>query len=283
MSKFSIFLSLIVGLLLGSSTIFIKNLELKDQKIGWHNQFTLLSNRIEKQEQVINTVSHHIERQYAPAVNVKFNFRKFGIGGQVSETPSFMNEKYDYLMKRMKIDMARVNVLEYKMLALEVLAKRMKDSLRHTPNIRPVPLDSIHTISSFGLRIHPILHVLKMHEGIDYGCYIGTPVRATADGIVVFSGYDPISGNYVKIEHGYGYTTVYAHLSKRLVSKGQKVNRGQIIGYSGNTGRSDGPHVHYEVRVYGQHVNPVRFIPNPIPSEKQSLYSRRSHSYLIAR
>ncbi len=283
MNKISIFVALIIAAIVGVSTIFLKDSGLKSQKQGWEKQFSILSNRVGTQEQRLNTITAHIDYQYAPVVNVKFNFRRFGIGGQVDQTAGFAGDKYRSLTKRIKIDLARVNVLEYKAFVINELARKMKDSLRHTPNIRPVPLDSIHTISSFGLRIHPILHVLKMHEGIDYGCYVGTPVRATADGIVVFSGYDPISGKYIKIEHGYGYTTVYAHLSKRLVVKGQKVVRGQIIGYSGNTGRSEGPHLHYEVRVYGQHVNPVRFVANPIPAEKQSLYSRRSHSYLIAR
>ncbi len=283
MGKISTLLSITIALVLGVSTVFLRSLELKSQKLGWQNQFSLLNKRVELQERGLNTISKHIDRQYAPVVNVKFNSSRFGIGGQVDGENDFIDYNYGYLLKRIKIDIARVNVLKYKMFVLEVVAKRMKDSLRHTPNIRPIPLDSIHTISSFGLRIHPILHVLKMHEGIDYGCYVGTPVRATADGIVVFSGYDPISGKYIKIEHGYGYTTVYAHLSKRLVNKGQKVVRGQIIGYSGNTGRSEGPHVHYEVRVYGQHVNPVRFVSYPIPAERKSLYSRRSHSYLIAR
>lgn len=111
----------------------------------------------------------------------------------------------------------------------------------------------------FGMRYHPILHYTRMHEGIDINTDIGTDVVATADGVVSFSGYRNGYGIAVMIEHGNGYATLYGHLSQGLVREGQKVVRGQRIAFSGNTGLSTGPHLHYEVSRYGIKLNPENF------------------------
>lgn len=101
----------------------------------------------------------------------------------------------------------------------------------------------------------------EFHAGIDIAAPIGTPIVATADGIVIFSGYVRGYGYVVVIYHGYGYTTVYAHMSGREVSVGEVVAKGKVIGYVGNTGRSTGPHLHYEVLKYGIRQNPILFLP----------------------
>jgi murein DD-endopeptidase MepM/ murein hydrolase activator NlpD len=114
--------------------------------------------------------------------------------------------------------------------------------------------------SGFGMRVHPISGVRKLHTGDDISLSRGTPLHATADGIVSFADRSAGNGNIVVLEHGYGYSTVYAHDSKILVHPGQKVKRGDIIAYSGSTGVSTGPHVHYEVWKNGQSVNPEPFL-----------------------
>ncbi len=124
------------------------------------------------------------------------------------------------------------------------------------PNIKPVG-GSI--TSSFGVRMHPIYHLPPFHAGIDFAVPEGTKVHSTGDGIVAFSGYDKGFGQKVTINHGYGYKTVYAHLSKSLVRQGQKISRGDIIALSGNTGVSTGPHVHYEVHKNNVIVNPTAY------------------------
>lgn len=112
----------------------------------------------------------------------------------------------------------------------------------------------------FGWRTHPISKKRAFHEGLDYSCDIGTPVQTTADGIVEKAGWDNSGyGIQVIINHGYGFKTVYAHLSKALVSRGQVVGRGDDIGLSGNTGSASGPHVHYEVIFLGNKLNPRPF------------------------
>ncbi|MEI7747942.1 MAG: M23 family metallopeptidase [Chlorobiaceae bacterium] len=124
------------------------------------------------------------------------------------------------------------------------------------PNIKPV----IGAISSaFGARVHPIYNVTLFHSGIDISASEGTRVQTTGDGIVAFSGYDKGYGQKITINHGYGYKTIYAHLSKSLVRQGQKVKRGDIIALSGNTGVSTGPHLHYEVLKDNVKVNPTAY------------------------
>jgi len=118
------------------------------------------------------------------------------------------------------------------------------------------PLDNIHVSSPFGYRIHPISHVRKMHEGVDYRGRTGTPVYAVADGRVTSSGRHGGYGNEVMIKHS-EYSTQYAHLSKILVKRGQAVHKGQIIGRVGSTGYSTGPHLHFGVRRSGRWVNPL--------------------------
>lgn len=139
------------------------------------------------------------------------------------------------------------------------LLQSKKEILVHTPSIWPV-----HgwVTSGFGFRINPFTGLTQMHEGLDISNRIGTPVVATADGIVSATGKDYSYGNVVVISHGFGMTTRYCHLNKIFVRAGQKVKRGNKIAEVGTTGRSTGPHLHYEVRVNGIPANPARYILN---------------------
>lgn len=111
----------------------------------------------------------------------------------------------------------------------------------------------------FGMRLHPILHIWRMHEGVDFVTDVGTPVHATGNGTISFVGRKGGYGLVVEINHGFGYRTLYAHLSKILVKKGQKVVRGDVIAKTGDTGLSTGPHLHYEVEHDGVKENPANF------------------------
>ncbi len=140
------------------------------------------------------------------------------------------------------------------------LAKEKEKFLAHIPAIQPVENKDLKRIASgFGMRFHPILKIWRPHNGLDFTARIGTPIYATGDGTVIYAGRGSGFGKHVKIDHGFGYVTVYAHMSKMAVKKGQKVKRGQIIGYVGNTGLSTGPHLHYEVHYKGKPVNPVYY------------------------
>lgn len=143
---------------------------------------------------------------------------------------------------------------------LTALARSSSDRLAHIPAIQPVSELSLKQMASgYGRRVDPVYGTVKMHEGMDFACDTGTPVYATGDGTVTSAEWNSGYGNMVEIDHGYGYTTRYAHLSKIDVKPGQKVSRGDRIAASGNTGKSTGPHVHYEVRLRGVPQNPVNY------------------------
>lgn len=125
------------------------------------------------------------------------------------------------------------------------------------------PLDSYRRISApFGNRMHPILHIMHKHTGLDFGTSVNTPVYCTADGVVDFAadGWNGGYGRLVKVTHSFGFRTYYAHLNKIAVKNGQFVKKGQLLAYSGNSGISTGPHLHYEVRFLNQPINPINFV-----------------------
>ncbi len=141
------------------------------------------------------------------------------------------------------------------------LAKDKDQMLSHIPSIQPVSNKQMTRIASgFGMRLHPIFKTWRMHAGIDFSAPSGTPIYATGDAQVSRVGYFGGYGNQVTLDHGYGYKTSYAHMRSYIVKNGQKVKRGQLIGYVGNTGASTGPHVHYEVVKNGKKVNPIYYI-----------------------
>ncbi|MGC4251902.1 MAG: M23 family metallopeptidase [Sphingobium sp.] len=134
-------------------------------------------------------------------------------------------------------------------------------STAYIPSGRPV--EKLTLTSNFGVRSDPFNNHARMHKGIDIPGPVGTPIYATADGIVSRSGWASGYGNLVQISHGHGMETRYGHMSKLLVPANSYVRRGQVIGLMGSTGRSTGSHLHYEVRVDGQAVNPVPFVAGP--------------------
>ena len=153
--------------------------------------------------------------------------------------------------------------------------------LASIPAIQPVSNKKLKYIGSgFGMRIDPIYKVPRMHEGIDFNAPIGTPIYATGNGVVSLVDYDGRGyGNHVIITHGFGYQTLYGHMSRVKVRIGQKVNRGDIIGYVGNTGKSTGPHCHYEVIKNGKKINPINFFFDDLtPEEYQSVLELSNRS-----
>jgi murein DD-endopeptidase MepM/ murein hydrolase activator NlpD len=161
------------------------------------------------------------------------------------------------------------------------LARDKDEMLQSIPAIQPVSNKDLKRIASgFGMRIHPIYKIAKMHTGLDFTADIGAEVYATGDGVVQsiddkLSGY----GHHVMLKHGFGFETLYAHLSRVLVRPGEKVKRGQVIGYVGNSGTSTGPHLHYEVIKNGEKVNPVFYFYNDItPEQYEDLLERAANA-----
>ena len=153
---------------------------------------------------------------------------------------------------------------------IERLIKNQGEKLASIPAIQPVSNRQLDRIASgFGYRIDPVYGTPKMHKGLDFTAPQGTPIYATGNGTVRLAGYvDGGFGNHVIINHGYGYETLYGHMVRIKVRTGQRVKRGELIGWVGSTGKSTGPHCHYEVHVNGNEVDPVYFFYNDLTPEQ---------------
>jgi len=151
---------------------------------------------------------------------------------------------------------ARLQTQDYEVILSHL--ESANEKIRTTPSLRPVTVGFVS--SRFGWRMDPISGRRTMHRGVDFSARMGTPVYATADGVVTYSGVEQTYGNVVEVSHGTGFTTRYAHLQRRLVQKGQKVTRGDVVGRVGSTGRSTFSHLHYEIERSGERVDPLRFV-----------------------
>lgn len=203
-------------------------------------------------------------RLYSGLPETDITIDDIGIGGRIDElyvgdedTENFakltdLNKSLTQISKEVQLELVR-----YEKLA-KVLKKNTEE-LKYTPTISPLRVNA-RISASYGMRIHPITHRYAKHDGIDFSTKIGTPIYATADGKVRYAKYVPGYGYTIKINHGYGYATYYAHLSKYKAKRGEKVKRGDLIGFTGNTGRSTGPHLHYEIRYNNRSINPKKYI-----------------------
>jgi murein DD-endopeptidase MepM/ murein hydrolase activator NlpD len=190
----------------------------------------------------------------------------FGIGGLMPEnldTQISPNEKHNSLMRKMHEQMTQLNQAaegqEVKFKSLLQSLNEQVSLLAATPAIKPT---EGWLTCAFGPRQSPFTGIPEFHKGMDIANRKGTPIVATADGIVAFSGMKGLMGNMVLIDHGHNIVTRYGHANKLIAKQGAKVKRGEVIALIGNTGRTTGPHVHYEVRINGVAVDPAKYILN---------------------
>lgn len=203
-----------------------------------------------------------------------------GLGGH-EEHPELNAFKYsgDYIRKTVdKIDLlSRQLTIQSKSLdTIQQLANNQQKMLASIPSVKPVREDklqkSMNILSGFGYRVHPVYKIKKFHEGVDFPARVGTAIQATGDGVIVEAGWHHGYGNCVRISHGYGYETWYAHMSKMDVRVGERIKKGQKIGQVGDTGLSTAPHLHYEVHFKGNPINPINFCMDQLtPSEYQQM------------
>ncbi len=163
---------------------------------------------------------------------------------------------------------------------IDNLLKNKEQLLASTPAIQPVSNKDLNRIASgFGYRIDPIYKTVKLHAGLDFAAPLGTPIYATANGTITVAGNTGNGyGNHVVINHGYGYETLYGHMSRIKVRAGQPIKRGEVIGWVGSTGKSTGPHCHYEVHKNGQKIDPVYFFYNDLSPEQYDLLLKKAAS-----
>lgn len=265
---------LFVGMGLGAGSFIVlllifgspseKDLRMENSRL--QAQYHILSSRLDESLQVMKGLQQRDDNLYrvmmqadpvADALRTP-SYNKTNRYEDLMELPSAKlvvntTQKMDLLERQLYIQSKSFD---------EVLAlcKKHDEMLECIPAIQPVSnKDLKQTASGYGTRIDPIYKTVKFHSGMDFSANVGTPVYATGNGVVRKTGWEGLYGNCIQIDHGFGYVTRYAHLSKIDVRVGQKVVRGETIGKVGTTGKSTGPHLHYEVMVKGQIVNPVNY------------------------
>ena len=265
---------LFVGMGLGAGSFIVlllifgspseKDLRMENSRL--QAQYHILSSRLDESLQVMKGLQQRDDNLYrvmmqadpvADALRTP-SYNKTNRYEDLMELPSAKlvvntTQKMDLLERQLYIQSKSFD---------EVLAlcKKHDEMLECIPAIQPVSnKDLKQTASGYGTRIDPIYKTVKFHSGMDFSANVGTPVYATGNGVVRKAGWEGLYGNCIQIDHGFGYVTRYAHLSKIDVRVGQKVVRGETIGKVGTTGKSTGPHLHYEEMVKGQIVNPVNY------------------------
>lgn len=268
-----------IGLTFLYGRIYKTDQEIKLQK---ENQELLLHyDLLNKQISEVNLIMQALQKRDDNIYRVIFEAEP--IPASIRAAGSGGTDKYkEFLKKGLKegkliVDaMKKIDQLKRKMYIqsksydeITQLVKDKANMLSHMPAIQPISNKQLTRLTSgFGIRFHPIFKIGQFHPGIDFAAPHGTPIYATADGEVSRAEYDHGYGNFVKINHGYGYETLYAHMSAMKVKPGQKVKRGECIGYVGSTGFSTAPHVHYEVLYKTEQVNPVYFFFKDLSPEE---------------
>lgn len=275
---------LLASFLFSFIIIFIANLyiespkekALKRELQNAQLQFELLNKKMDEAEAVLANVAdrdNNIYRVYFEANPIPDEQRRAGFGGinryknlegfDNSELIIESNKRLDILQKQIVVQSKSLD-------EITVLAEEKEKLLAAIPAIQPVNnKDLTRMASGYGMRSDPFTKVRKMHWGMDFTAPRGTPIYASGDGIVKradagSSGY----GKHIRIDHGFGYVSLYAHLYKYNVKRNQKVKRGDLIGFVGSTGRSQAPHLHYEIRKDGAKINPINFYYGSLTAEE---------------
>jgi len=243
-------------------------------------QYDLIHREMSNLEKVIEHLQETDDNLYRTifgAEPVLTTQRQSGIGGvsRFSDLEGFNNSKL-VIETAKKLDAIRkkVYVQSKSFDELILLATEKEEMLRSIPAIMPISIRDLTRIASgFGLRIHPYYKISKFHAGMDFTAPLGTEIYSTGDGTIesVSSGKRGM-GNYIIVNHGFGYTSTYAHLESFNVRQGQKVHRGDVIGFVSNTGMSIAQHLHYEIKLNGENVDPVNYFFNDLsPAEYETM------------
>ncbi len=253
-----------------------RELSLQREVKNYELQFELLDKKMEQIEQVLANMEdrdNNIYRVYFEANPIPEEQRRAGFGGinRYKSLEGFNNSEMIISTTRRLDIIQKQMVIQSKSLdEITKLAEEKEELLAAIPAIQPINNDDLTRMASgYGWRSDPFTKARKMHWGMDFTAPKGVPVYATGDGVVkradnAASGY----GKHVRIDHGYGYMTLYGHLSKYNVKKRQKVKRGDLIGFIGSTGRSEAPHLHYEVWKDGTRINPINFYYGSLTPEE---------------
>lgn len=253
-----------------------KEKALKRELQNMQLQYSLLNKKMEHAEAVLSNIEdrdNNIYRVYFEANPIPEEQRKAGFGGinRYKDLEGYDNSKLIIeSSKRIDILQKQIVVQSRSLDEIAKLAKEKEKLLAAIPAIQPVNNKDLSRMASgYGMRSDPFTKARKMHWGMDFTAPRGTPVYATGDGVVKradagATGY----GRHIRIDHGYGYVSLYAHLYKYNVKKNQKVKRGDLVGFVGSTGRSQAPHLHYEIFKDGTRINPINFYYGSLTAEE---------------
>ncbi len=257
-----------------------KEKQLKAEKEDLLVQYEILNEKLDQMSVILADLENrddNIYRSIFEAEPIPDNIRKAGIGGvnRYKNLDKFKGDADVVISTTKKLDrLAKQLYIQSKSFdEIFDLAKQKEEMLASIPAIQPVSnKDLTRMASGYGMRIDPHYKTPAFHEGMDFTAPTGTPIYATGNGVVSRAdrkskGY----GNHVRIDHGFGYLTLYAHMSEIAVKPSQEVSRGEIIGYVGNTGKSSGPHLHYEVHKNGRPINPINYYFSDLTPEEYDL------------
>ena len=253
-----------------------KEKRLKSEIENLVTQYDILSKKMTQIDLVLDDIQQrddNIYRVIFEADPIPSSIRKAGFGGvnRYKDIRNFSNSELVIEVAKNADKLSKQLYIQSKSFDEVInLAKNKADMLASIPAIQPIANKDLGRVASgYGYRIHPIYKTRKLHTGMDFTAPQGTPIYSTGDGKIEKvkrsrKGY----GNHVIIDHGYGYQTLYAHMKKYIVYRGQKVKRGEIIGYVGSTGTSVAPHLHYEVMKNKRKINPVNYYYNDLSPEE---------------
>ena len=229
-------------------------------------QYDLLQEQMNELQSLLTDVQQRDDNLYrvifqADPILSEVRHRQMGNDQRYQALQNMSNSKIMVDITKQMDDLKRQTYIQFKSYdELIMLAKQNEQKLLCIPAIQPIyNKDLTRVASGYGMRIDPIYRTRKMHQGMDFTAPIGTEIFATGNGIVKEAGWRQGYGKCVKINHGFGYETLYAHMHKITARVGQSVKRGNVIGEVGNTGKSTGPHLHYEVHFKGTPVNPQNY------------------------
>lgn len=269
---------LIMLLVLLSSTLIETPKEIAQAREidNYQLQYEQLNRKMQQIESVLDNLQdrdNQIYRVIFEANPISEDVRKAGFGGvnRYADLEGFENsELVISTTKRMEILSKQVVVQSKSLDEIQRMALDKEVLLSAIPSIQPINNEDLRRMASgYGWRTDPFTKTRRKHKGMDFSAPTGTPIYATSDGKVIrVDGRAPGYGKHIRIDHGFGYVTLYAHLSKYNVRRGQEVKRGDVIGFVGNTGRSVAPHLHYEIRKDGVAINPINFYYGDLNTEE---------------
>ena len=276
----SLFLLIALVVALGAFGYYNQNFEsleelrLKQKNRSLKSSWSILHQRIENANHELISLIEKDDHNYRVILDsepLPVSMREAGIGGSEKFNRSAIQEFPTILTNYLQLEKIK-HQLDVEVQSYEELVNMLDKKINmwaSRPAIQPInnkQLAQLHM--TYGSRFHPIFHVYMDHKGLDFAAAYGTPVYATGDGVIIMAYFSGSYGNVVYLNHGHGYETRYAHLSKFAVQPGEHVKRGQVIAYVGNTGHSVSSHLHYEVLFNEQHINPINFFQRDLSNKE---------------